>query len=188
MGGDTGKTIGSVIDTGIQVVVGFLCDCCLGWVFYRNDQKATRATCEGAVLFFRNGKTLAKNLGRVFGMGLVSLAVIGGSLSGVFYLVASRFPAAFNALAAEFAELAATGDSSIPEMMTNPSTLMIFASVLAGVIVWNIIHGAFVRPFILTGVLRNYLQSGMDNVPDEQSFALLVSKSTKFAKLHGQLA
>ena len=188
LGGDTGKTIGGAIDTGIQVVVGFLCDCCLGWVFYRKEQKAARATCEGAVLFFRSGKTLAKNLGRVFGMGLASLAVIGGAFSGIFYLVASRFPAAFNELAGEFAELAAKGESNIPEMLTNPASLMVIASVVAGVIVWNIIHGAFVRPFILTGVLRNYLQSGMDNIPDEQSLAMLDSKSAKFAKLHGQLA
>ena len=135
-----------------------------------------------------SGKTLAKNLGRVFGMGLASLAVIGGAFSGIFYLVASRFPAAFNELAGEFAELAAKGESNIPEMLTNPASLMVIASVVAGVIVWNIIHGAFVRPFILTGVLRNYLQSGMDNIPDEQSLAMLDSKSAKFAKLHGQLA
>ena len=188
MGGDTGRAIGSAIDTGIQVVVGFLCDCCLGWVFYRNEEKATKATCEGAVLFFRNGKTLAKNLGRVFGMGLASLAVIGGAFFGVFYFIVSRFPAAFNTLAAEFAGIAAAGDTSVPEILTNPATLMILVAVLAGVIVWNIIHGAFVRPFILTGVLRSYIQSGMDNVPDEQSFATLDRKSAKFAKLHGQLA
>ena len=52
-----------------QVVVAYLCDCCLGWVFYRKAQGAAKATCEGAVLFFRHGKTLARNLGRVFGMG-----------------------------------------------------------------------------------------------------------------------
>ena len=65
---------------------------------------------------------------------------------------------------------------------------LIAAAVLAGFILWNIIHGAFVRPFVLTGVLRNYLQSGMDDIPTEESFALLDSRSSKFAKLHGQLA
>ena len=188
VGGDTGESIGSAIDTAIQVVVAYLCDCCLGWVFYRKEENSARATCEGAVLFFKHGKTLARNLGRVFGMGLASLAVIGGAFSSVFYLIASRFPAAFEALAKEMAEIAAKGEGDFPEMLTNPSTLMIVAAVLAGLILWNIIHGAFVRPFVLTGVLRNYLESGMNDVPTEESFAMLDSKSSKFAKLHGQLA
>ena len=139
------------------------------------------------MLFFKHGKTLAGNLGRVFGMGLASLIAIGGVFSGIFYLIASRFPATFAALAQEFAELAADGEGNIPEILTNPATQTIAAAVLAGLILWNIIHGAFVRPFVLTGVLRNYLQSGMDDIPTEESFALLDSKSAKFAKLHGQL-
>lgn len=188
VGGDTGETVASVVDTAIQVVVGYLCDCCLGWVFYRKEQNAAKATCEGAVLFFKHGKTLAKNLGRVFGMGIASLVVIGGAFSGVFYLIASAFPASFfSTLATEIAEFATRESVKIPEILTNPSTLMIAAAVLAGVIVWSIIHSAFIRPFVLTGVLRNYLESGMENIPTEESFAMLDSKSPKFAKLHGEL-
>ena len=83
--------------------------------------------------------------------------------------------------------MAADGESKIPVFLTNPATLTVAAAILAGVIVWNIIHGAFVRPFVLTGVLRNYLKSGMDDIPTEESFAVLDSKSDKFRKLHGQL-
>ena len=91
-------------------------------------------------------------------------------------------------LAGEIAEFATRESVKIPELLTNPSTLMIAAAVLAGVIVWSIIHEAFVRPFVLAGVLKNYLQSGMDDVPTEASFAALDSRSAKFAKLHGELA
>jgi len=187
VGGDSGESVASAINSAIQVVVAYLCDCCLGWVFYRKDQGAAKATCEGAVLFFRHGKTLARNLGRVFGMGLASLVVIGGVFSGIFYLIASRFPATFEQLAREMAEIAAT-DADIPAFLTNPSMLMLAAAVIAGIILWNIIHSAFVRPFVLTGVLRNYLESGMNEIPTEESFAMLDSKSSKFAKLHGELA
>lgn len=106
---------------------------------------------------------------------------------GVFYLIASRFPAAFESLAKEIAEIGASGEAQVSELLTNPSTLMIVAAVTAGVIVWSIIHNAFVRPFVLTGVLRNYLQSGMDDIPTEASFAMLDSRSAKFAKLHSEL-
>ncbi len=109
------------------------------------------------------------------------------AFSGVFYLIASRFPAAFESLAKEIAEIGASGEAQVSELLTNPSTLMIVAAVAAGVIVWSIIHNAFVRPFVLTGVLRNYLQSGMDDIPTEASFAMLDSRSSKFAKLHSEL-
>ena len=188
VGGDAGNSIGSAIDTAIQVVVGFLCDCCLGWVFYRKEENAAKATCEGAVLFFRHGKTLAKNLGRVFGMGIASLVLIGGAFSAIFFLIALRFASVFEMLAVELTEAFAEDGEALPEILSDPTGLMIVASLLAGLILWNIIHGAFVRPFILTGVLRNYLRSGMDDIPTESSFALLDSKSAKFAKLHGQLA
>lgn len=188
VGGDNGESIASAINSAIQVVVAYLCDCCLGWVFYRKEENAAKATCEGAVLFFKHGKTLARNLGRVFGMGLASLVIIGGAFSGIFYLIASRFPAAFEMLAKEMAEIAASGESDFPAFLTDPTMLMIAAAVFAGVILWNIVHSSFVRPFVLTGVLRNYLQSGMDDIPTEESFAMLDSRSSKFAKLHGQLA
>ena len=185
VGGDTGETIGSVISSAVSVVVAYLCDCCLGWIFYRKGVNAAKATCEGAVLFFKHGKTLARNLGRVFGMGLVSLVAIGGVFSGIFYLVAAQFPAFFNELASI---IATDAESSVALFLSDPTHLAIAAAVLGGVIVWSIIHGAFVRPFVLTGVLRNYLESGMADVPSEASFNMLDGKSKKFAELHAQVA
>ena len=185
VGGDTGETIGSVISSAVSVVVAYLCDCCLGWIFYRKDVNAAKATCEGAVLFFKHGKTLAKNLGRVFGMGLVSLVAIGGVFSGIFYFIAAQFPSFFNELASI---IATDAESSVAMFLSDPTHLSIAAAVLGGVIVWSIIHGAFVRPFVLTGVLRNYLESGMADVPSEAAFSMLDGKSKKFAELHAQVA
>ena len=188
VGGDAGSTVGSAISTAIQVVVSYLCDCCLGWVFYRKEVKSARATCEGAVLFFRHGKTLARNLGRIFGIGLLSLIAIGGVFGGIAWLILSRFPDTFENLAKEISEAAARGSSKIPDFLTNPDTLIIAAAVLIGVIIWSIIHSVFIRPFVLTGVLRNYINSGIDDIPDEAAFAVLDGKSAKFKKLHAETA
>ena len=188
LGGDTGRTIGSAISIAVEVVIAYLSDCCLGWVFYRKEVKAAKATCEGAVLFFRHGKTLAKNMGRVFGMGLLSLVLIGGAFTGVFYLIASGFPDLFSRLASEVAEAAVRAKSTLPAYMTDPNTLMWICAGLAGVILWSIIHSAFIRPFVLVGVLRNYIESGMREVPTEDSFTLLDDKSARFKKLHSELA
>ena len=187
VGGDAGSTVGSAISTVIQVVVAYLCDCCLGWVFYREGTSAAKATCEGAVLFFKHGKTLAKNMGRIFGMGIVSLLVIGGAFTGIFYLIFMLIPGAFAALSNEIIQISKDMDSTPPDFLTNPATLMIVAAAVLGVILWTIIHSTFIRPFILTGVLRNYIESGKNDIPSESSFSMLDKKSAKFAKLHSEL-
>ena len=188
LGGDTGSSIGSAISAVVNVVVAYLCDCCLGWVFFRRDQKATKATLEGAVIFFKHGKTLARNLGRVFGMGIVSLVVIGGVFGGLAYLIFSRFPAMFQTLATEISEAAVRYEVTLPAQMSDPFILTIIAAVIVGIIIWSFLHSTFVRPFVLVGVLRNYLESGMADIPTEDSFAELDSKSKKFAKAHRELA
>ncbi|MBR2587358.1 hypothetical protein IKE71_03250 [Candidatus Saccharibacteria bacterium] len=186
VGGENGGAVGSTISGVIQTVVSYLCDCCLGWVFYRKDEKATRATLEGAVLFFKHGKTLAKNLGRVFGMGAISLILIGGVFFGIFYLVSMAFPDAFSMLAKEFADMTARGEINASEFLTNPSNLMLFTSGLGALIMWGVVHAAFVRPFVLVGVLRNYIESGKNEKISEEDFSNLDKKSKKFAKLHAE--
>ena len=188
IGGDTGSTVGSAISTVIDVIVAYLCDCCLGWVFYRKDVKPAKATCEGAVLFFRHGKTLAKNMARVFVFALVSLILIGGIFFGIAFLIFSRFPAFFEMLAKEFAEFGTRNDMQVAEFLKDPKTLAIAVAALTGVIIWAILHSVFIRPFVLVGVLRNYMASGISDIPEESSFAALDGKSKKFKKLHAELA
>lgn len=188
IGGDTGNAVGSAISTVINTIVSYLCDCCLGWVFYRKDVKSTKATCEGAVLFFKHGKTFAKNMARVFVFAIVSLLLIGGIFFGIAFLIFRQFPDLFNNLAAEIAEAATRNSSKIPDFLKDPNTLIIAAAVLVGVIMWSIIHSVFIRPYVLIGVLRNYIASGINDIPSEESFAALDAKSRKFKKLHAEIA
>lgn len=189
IGGDTGGAIGSTVSSVIQVVVSYLCDCCLGWVFYRKDVKAAKATCEGAVLFFKHGKTLAKNMGRVFGMGLVSLIAIGGAFAGVFYAIISANSTALSPIITKVTEFATTAEKQnfLTNLLQNPATVPVVIAVVGGIIVWSLIHSTFIRPFVLTGVLRNYIESGKNDIPSEESFSILDSKSPRFKKLHSEL-
>lgn len=187
IGGDVGGTVGSVISSGIQTLIAYLCDCCLGWVFYRKEVKATKATCEGAVLFFRHGKTLLKNAGRIIGMGLVSLLLIGGAFGGIIYLILSTQAQALAGVYAKVAELAADTEGWSKELLTNPATLPIVFAAVGGLIIWSFVHSTFIRPLVLTGVLRNYLESGMQDIPSEDSFRTLDARSAKFRKLHSEL-
>ena len=186
IGGDTGGTVGSVIGSGIQVVVGYLCDCCLGWVFYRKEQKTVKATCEGAVLFFKHGKTLIKNVGRIFGMSLLFLVLVGGAFFGIFYGIFSIFPNTFKLLTEEISQASVALEAKLPAFFSDPANVMIVCAGIAALIVWGIIHSAFVRPFILVGVLRNYMESGVNDIPTEESFSMLDGKSAKFKKFREQ--
>ena len=186
VGGDTGSAIGSAISSVIQTIVRYLCDCCLGWVFYRKDKGAVKATLEGAVLFFKHGKTLAKNLGRVFGISLISFLVIGGAFFGIFYLITLAMPGVFEGLAAEIAEIVASGEGEGLEFLANTQNLMLIVSGIGGICMWEILHSTFVRPFILVGVLRNYIESGKTEKISEADFDELDSKSAKFKKLHAE--
>lgn len=185
VGGDGGSAVGSTISSVIQTIVDYLCDCCLGWVFYRKDKNAAKATLEGAVLFFKHGKTLAKNLGRIFGIGILSFIVIGGAFFGVSYLITMAFPGAFEALASEITNIA-SGENSIPDFFTNAQNLQLIVSAIGGVIMWGIVHATFVRPFVLVGVLRNFIESGENEKISEADFDKLDSKSKKFKKLHSE--
>lgn len=185
IGGDNGGAVGGAISGVIQTIVSYLCDCCLGWVFYRKDENAAKATLQGGVLFFKHGKTLAKNLGRIFGIGLLSLVVFGGVFFGIFYLVTIAFPGAFEALANEIASLASEG-SDIPSFLTTAQNLQLVAAGIGGLIMWSIIHSTFVRPFVLVGVLRNFIESGKNEKFSEADFDALDSKSKKFKKLHAE--
>ena len=186
IGGDTGGAIGGAVSSVMQTIINYLCDCCLGWVFYRKEVKPARAACEGAVLFFKHGKTFAKNMGRVFGMGLVSLLGIGGVFGVVSYLIL-KGQTFYEPLAAWMTENLTDTSSWLAQILSNPKTLPIAFAALIGIIMWAIIHSVFIKPFVLVGVLRNYIDSGKNDIPSEESFRMLDSKSPKFRKLHQEM-
>ena len=185
VGGDAGGSIGSAISGVINTIIAYLCDCCLGWVFYKKDEKATKATLEGAVIFFKHGKTLIKNLGRIFGISLVSFLVIGGAFFGITYLILQAFPDAMNSLSQAIIEFI-DDPAAVPEFLSDTLIMTLICSGIVGVIMWSILHSTFVRPFILIGVLRNFIESGDKESLTEKDMAELDKKSKKFAKLRAE--
>lgn len=183
IGGDVGNSVTSIIDSAIQTLIGYLCDCCLGWILFRKDENSFKAGCEGAVIFFKHGKTLFRNIGRIFGMGILSFILIGGGFFGLSFLIFSQFPQMFVSLANEIVEITTRTGGEVPEFISDTTTLTLIASVFVGVALFSIIHSVLIRPFILTGVLRNFMEAGKADIPQEEDFKELEAKSPKFAKL-----
>lgn len=184
VGGQVGNSVSSVIDSAIQTLIGYLCDCCLGWILYRKEVNAAKAGCEGAVIFFKHGKTLIRNIGRIFGMGFLSLLLVGGGVFAIFFAIFYNFPKMFTTLGGQ---IASAMGSDAPEFLTEPTLFIIFVSVFLAVVIWAILHSVLIRPFILVGVMRNFMTAGIKDIPTEQDFAVLDSKSPKFRKLHGTI-
>ena len=184
VGGSTGNAVTSTIDTAIQILIGYLCDCCLGWIFFRKDINSFKAGCEGAVIFFKHGKTLIRNVGRIFGMGLLSLVVIAGAVTGILFAIFSALPAMFQTLANEIAEIGVRNSIDFPEFLMNPTILSLVIAAIIGIVFWSMIHSVFIRPFILVGVLRNFMAAGQKNMPTEADFKTLDEKCPKFSKLY----
>ena len=187
IGGEAGGAIGSTISSILQTIVSYLCDCCLGWVFFRSNVSAAKATCEGAVLFFKHGKTFGKNMGRIFGIGILSFVIVVGVVGAIAYLILSTQSGALNGVYTEIAQVFAESDSTVAHWLQDPATIPFLFSALGGIIVWSFVHATFIRPFVLVGVLRNYIESGKDDIPSEDSFAALDKASPKFRKLHGEI-
>ena len=186
VGGNVGGSVGSAIDSAIQTLIGYLCDCCLGWVLFRKDENSAKAACEGAVIFFKHGKTLIRNVGRIFGMGFLSLLLIGGAFFGGAYAI-FNITGAMNPLANEIVEAITRSGSEVPQFLQNPTAVIIVTAALIGLIMWSILHSVLIRPFILTGVLRNFMEAGKAHLPTEADFKELDSKYPRFAKLHNSI-
>ncbi len=187
LGGDVGNGVTSAINAAVQTLISYLCDCCLGWILYRKDENSFKAGCEGAVIFFKHGKALVKNVGRIFGLGLLSLAIFGGAFFGLSYLVCLQMPGTFNALLLEITEAFIRGGKVVPDALNNVNNLMLIASGAVALVLWSTLHEVLFRPFILVGVLRNYMEAGLKDIPTEADFAELDKKSPKFASLHSKI-
>ena len=187
VGGQAGDTVTSVVDSAVQTLLAYLCDCCLGWVMYRKDKGIATAACEGAVIFFKSGKTLFRNIGRIFGMGALSFVLVGGALFGGLFAITSLFPNMWITLSNEIIEALQRSGTDIPEFFYNVTALKAFACGILAIIVWSMIHSVVGRPFILVGVLRNFMAVGLKDQPTEADIKELENKSPKIALLRQKM-
>jgi hypothetical protein len=175
--GEVAGNIGSAISAIINIVVAYLCDCCLGWVFYRNDNSSFKSTCEGATLFFKNWQALLKNLGRIFLFGIISFIIIGGTFSLGYYFLIKGIPNIDTYLAQMTINMNIGGTT-----ITDPQVALMVCCGMFGIVTWIILHNAFVKPFVLVGVLRNYINAGIASVPNETDLQEMGNKFKKFNK------
>lgn len=173
LGGEQGSSvaggIGGAISAFVSIILEYVNSCCLAWVFYHKEQNAFRSTCDGAVIYFQNWKVLLKNAGKVFGVTLLSLLLIGGAACGLSYALIGQARGLTSLLTAIGQSLEVDGD-----------TVRIIASGAVGLICWGVLHSALVAPYLLVSVLRKYLEAGAQNPPKVDVYEKLCGISKKF--------
>ena len=167
--------IASIVSTIVSVVLEYLNYCSLGWVFLHEDQSAFKSTCDGAVIYFQNWKTLMKNAGKVIFVTLVSLAIIGGAFFGVAYLLLSGI----EPLTSVLSEIDAAATLEDGTTLPAGTTLLVLCGIIA-LILWSSIHGAFIKPYLLVSVMRRYIEVGRGTTPQVDVYEKLSGMSKGF--------
>ena len=194
---DTVKTISTVIQIVVAAMLKYVSACCMGWVFIHPDVNAWRAACDGAILYFKNWKELLKNTGRVLLIGLLSLAILGGAIFGCCHLALhnTQFMTEMTTELSDFLdesnmeklstelELDDDDNSFLEKLaaITPAQWTLIFEGIIA-LILWGILHGALVEPFMMISVMRGYIQAGLANPPARDVDEKLKGMSKSYKK------
>ncbi len=173
--------IAGIISAIVSVVLEYLNYCSLGWVFLHSEQSAFKSTCDGAVIYFQNWKTLMKNSAKVIAITIVSLALIGGAFFGVAYLLLGSI----EPLTAVLADIDAAATLEDGTAVPAGTSLIVLCAVIA-LVLWGGIHGAFVKPYILVSVMRRYIEAGRADTPQVDVYEKLSGMSKGFKKALGR--
>lgn len=178
VGGDnkTAQSIGAAINLFISALLKYMCACVMGWVFVHPGENPWRSACNGAIVYFKNWKELLKNAGRVIGLTLVSLIIIGGPIFAFFHFVIGDMP-----FMAGLTEAVAAAAVELDLTLSAVECGLIMEGV-AALILWGMIHGAFVDPYIMISVMTNYMKAGLENPPAREMDEKLCGLSKSYRK------
>jgi hypothetical protein len=83
------KNIQSIINLFLNIALGYIDECCLGYTFLKKDQSAFKCAADGVVIYWQNWKKLLKDAAKttlmvvllVVGVTLAAFLLFGGILS-----------------------------------------------------------------------------------------------------------
>ena len=167
--------IAGIVSAVVSVVLEYLNYCSLGWVFLNGNQSAFKSTCDGAVIYFKNWKTLMKNSAKVIAITIVSLAIIGGAFFAAAYFILGSIAPLTNVLAEIDAAATMEDGTAVPA-----GTSLVVLCVIIALLIWSGIHNAVVKPYILVSVMRRYIEAGLATAPTPDAYDKLSGMSKCF--------
>jgi hypothetical protein len=82
------KSVVGIAQFFVELSLGYIDECCLGYTFYKNRQNAFKSAADGVVIYAQNWKTLLASAGKT--MAMVILGMIGITLA-LFIVTAMIF-------------------------------------------------------------------------------------------------
>lgn len=145
----------NILQMFIGIALGYIDECCLGYTFYKKDEKAFKAGCDGVVIYFQNTKHLLKS-------AVGTTAIVLG-LSFVAWLIPFIiFGLIFGAIGVPFAWL--------------------FASLIA-IIIAVAIKSAFIDSYMMVKTMVSYMSVAPSTQITFDIYDKLCKLSSKFKQL-----
>ena len=137
----------------VEISLGYVDECCLGWTFYNKEQGAFKSAADGVVIYAQNWKALLKNAALTMVKVVVGLILM---VIGVFVPIGLLFRLfKWNAL---------------------------IAFVLACLIAW-VVKFAFVDSYIMCQMMATYMQAAPNTVITFDLYGKLCKMSGSFKEL-----
>ena len=150
------STLTGVVSVFIRVALGTVDECCLGYCFLHKEEGAFKASCDGVVIYYQNGKLLLKNAIKT------TLIVILGTVLA-FLLPMLIFGLIFRAL----------GWSTV-------------AAVVLALFVAVTVRSAFIDSYILVDMMTAYMKAAPETEITFDLYDKLSKLSFQFKKLLGK--
>lgn len=148
-----GSTIVTFLNLFIEIALGCVDECCLGWVFYNQEQGSFKSAVDGVVIYFQNIKTLLKNALKTTIIVMVAL-----------FLVIVLFGAIITAIA----------DGNV--------AVIIFGWII-GIMIAGALKSAFIDSYILTEMMTSYFKVAPQTQITFDLYGKLCGMSKKFKDL-----
>lgn len=148
-------SIVNILQMFIGIALGYIDECCLDYTFYKKDEKAFKAECDGVVIYFQNTKHLLKSA-----VGTTAIVI---GLSFVAWLIPFIiFGLIFGAIGVPFAWL--------------------FASLIA-IIIAVAIKSAFIDSYMMVKTMVSYMSVAPSTQITFDIYDKLCKLSSKFKQL-----
>lgn len=81
----------SIINTFINIFLGFIDECCLGYAFYKSDEPVAKVAADGISIYFKNWKELLKGAAKTTVIVVIARAIVFAAFAGFFCLFFAIF-------------------------------------------------------------------------------------------------
>ena len=137
----------------IEIALGYVDECCLGYTFLKTEDNAFKAGCDGVVIYFQNAKKLLKNAAGTALVVLLAMAV--AMVLPLFVLVPI------------------CGALNIPTVV----------AVILAIMVSSVIRSAFIDSYMLVKTMKTYMEVAPSTEISMDLYGKLCQFSSKFKQL-----